>query len=104
VIFEDAPERITKGQARHPVPVILMARFAVDKEFHGKGIGRSLFFDALLRAIHASDEIGGRAFLVHAKDDEAQAFYVKFGMESSLENQRHLFLLFKDARKIVEGR
>lgn len=44
------------------VPVILMARLAVDKSAQGKGLGRTLLFDALGRALHGSEEIGGRAF------------------------------------------
>ena len=101
VAVEDAPERVTKGQPRHPIPVILMVRFAVDKAFQGKGLGRTLFFDALTRALHGAEEIGGRAFFVEAKDAEAEAFYRKFGMEPSPTNPRHLFLLFKDVRKTL---
>lgn len=101
VAVEDAPDRVTKGQPRHPVPVILMARFAVDQAFQGKGLGRTLFFDALTRALHGAEEIGGRAFFVEAKDAQAEAFYRKFGMEPSPTNPRHLFLLFKDVRKTL---
>lgn len=99
VAVEDAPARVAKGQPRHPIPVILMARFAVDKAFQGKGLGRTLFFNALTRALHGAEQIGGRAFFVEAKDEEAEAFYRKFGMEPSPNDPRCLFLLFKDARK-----
>jgi GNAT superfamily N-acetyltransferase len=101
VVLEDAPSRISKGQARHPIPIILMARFAIDTNFQGQGLGRALFFDALTRSLHASEEIGGRAFAVHAKDEEAVAFYKKFDMEPSPQNARHLFLLFKDVRNLL---
>jgi len=96
---EEAPARVMKGQGRYPVPVILMARFAVDAREQGKGYGKALFRDALRRALNGADAIGGRAFLVHAKDDEARAFYLRFGMEESPTNPRHLLLLFKDIRK-----
>ncbi len=96
---EDAPARVVKGQGRYPVPVILMARFAVDSAEQGKGLGKSLFRDALLRALSGAEAIGGRAFLVHAKDSEARAFYFKFGMEESPTNSLHLHLLFKDIRQ-----
>lgn len=98
VLPEDAPSRVMKGQARHPVPVILMARFAVDQSEQGKGLGKALLRDALRRALQGSEAIGGRAFLVHAKDESARAFYEKFDMEASPTNALHLFLLFKDIR------
>ncbi len=96
---EDAPDRVTKGQGRYPVPVILMARFAVDRSEQGKGLGKALLRDALRRALHGSEVIGGRAFLVHAKDEDARVFYRNFGMEASPTDPLHLFLLFKDIRQ-----
>jgi len=92
-----------KGQGRYPVPVILMARFAVDQAEQGKGYGKALLRDALRRALSGAEAIGGRAFLVHAKDEEARAFYLKFGMEESPTNPLHLFLLFKDIRQTLEA-
>ncbi len=99
VMPEDTPDRVMKGQGHYPVPAILMARFALDEREQGKGYGKALFRDALRRALAGSDAIGGRAFLVHAKDEEARAFYLKYGMEESPTNPYHLFLLFKDIRK-----
>ena len=99
VLPDDAPARVVKGQGRYPVPVILMARFALDKREQGKGYGKALFRDALSRALAGAEAIGGRAFLVHAKDEDARAFYARFGMEASPTNPLHLFFLFKDIRK-----
>jgi GNAT superfamily N-acetyltransferase len=79
-----------------------MARFAVDKSEQGRGLGRALFRDAMRRALNGADAIGGRAFMVHAKDEGAKAFYLKFGMEESPTNPFHLFLLFKDVRHSLE--
>jgi GNAT superfamily N-acetyltransferase len=100
---EDAPARVMKGQGRYPVPVILMARFALDLREQGKGYGKRLLRDALRRALAGAEAIGGRAFLVHAKDEEARAFYERFGMEASPTNPLHLFLPFKDIRKSLEA-
>lgn len=100
---DDTPARVLKGQARHPVPVILMARFAMDKSEQGKGLGKALLRDALRRALNGAEAIGGRAFLVHAKDEEAGNFYAKFGMEESPTNPLHLFLLFSDIRKSLDA-
>ncbi len=103
VVPDNAPVRVVKGQGRYPVPIILMARFAVDSAEQGKGLGRALFRDALRRSLSGSEAIGGRAFLVHAKDEAARAFYLKFGMEESPTNPLHLFLLFKDIRQSLEA-
>ncbi|BAZ15042.1 GCN5-related N-acetyltransferase [Calothrix sp. NIES-4071] len=100
---DDVPARVMKGQGRYPVPVILMARFAIDKAEQGKGLGKAMFRNALRRSLAGAETIGGRAFLVHAKDDEARAFYLKFGMEESPTNPLHLLLLFKDIRQSLEA-
>lgn len=70
----DAPGRVCKGLARHPVPVMILARLAVDAEFQRKGLGRALLKDALLRTLQAADIAGIRAILVHAKDEQARAW------------------------------
>jgi GNAT superfamily N-acetyltransferase len=101
---EEAPERVRKGLARHPIPVILLARLAVDVSARGQGLGVALLKDALSRSASAADEIGARAVLVHAKDDEAQAFYRHFDFEPSPTDPLHLFLLMKDLRAILRGR
>ena len=101
VTYEDATERVKKGQARHPVPVILLARLAVDQSLQGKGIGPALLKDALLRAASAADTIGARAVLVHAKDDNAKAFYEHFNFEPSPSDPYHLLLIMKDLLRIV---
>jgi GNAT superfamily N-acetyltransferase len=76
VLKHEAPERIAQGIANHPVGVILLARLAVDKSEHGKGIGKALLRDALTRISQAADLVGVRAVLVHAIDDAARDFYL----------------------------
>jgi GNAT superfamily N-acetyltransferase len=100
---ELASQRVRKGLARHPIPIMLLARLAVDIREQGKGVGKGLLKDALLRTLQAADIGGLRALLVHAKDLQAKAFYGKFGFESSPIDEFHLMLLLKDARKIVLG-
>lgn len=97
----NAPARVLKGQPRHPIPCILLARLAVDKSAQGTGLGKFLFRDALLRALRAHEQIGGRAFLVHAMDDEAKAFYARYGMIESPTDAMHLFMLFKQIRLLL---
>ena len=101
VTHEGATERAKKGLARHPIPVILLARLAVDVSLQGKRIGPALLKDALLRAASAADTIGARAVLVHAKDDDAKGFYEHFNFEPSPSDPYHLMLIMKDLVRIV---
>lgn len=101
IAHEDSPERIRKGQPRHPIPAILMARFAVDRMAQGQGLGRALFRDAILRSLTIVEHLGARAFMVDAKDDEAARFYSRFGMVAAPNNPHRLYLLFKDVRKLL---
>lgn len=98
VAREEAPDRITKGLARHPIPVVLLARLAADKAERGTGLGKALLKEALLRIDAASDIAGARAVLVHAIDDEARSFYEHFGFERSPVDDLQLMLLMKDLR------
>lgn len=102
VAFGDAPERLTKGLARHPVPVMLLARLAVSTAWQGRKIGSGLLKDAMLRTLQAADIGGIRAFAVHAKDDSAKQFYERFGFVSSPTDPLHLYRLIKDLRRSLE--
>jgi GNAT superfamily N-acetyltransferase len=98
-----APTRVTKGVPRHPVPVILLTRLAVDSSAQGRELGRALLLDALARVNAAADEIGVRALLIHAKDEEARSFYMHLAeFEPSPTDLLHLFLLMKGLRKALE--
>ena len=97
----DAPGRVGKGLARHPIPVMLLARLAIDRAEQGKGLGKALLKDALLGTAQAAEIAGIRALLVHAKDDEARAWYEQFDFEPSPTDPYHLFLLMKDLRALL---
>ena len=96
-----APQRIKQGLARYPVPVLLLARLAVDRGEQRQGLGKALLKDALLRSAQAADIAGIRAVLVHAKDDAAKAWYGHFDFEPSPTDPYHLFLLLKDLRAML---
>jgi len=101
VMREEAPERLTKGLARHPIPIMLLARLAVDRRWHGHGVGKALLKDAMERTLQAADIAGIRAFAVHAKDEEAKRFYEPFDFVPSPVDPMHLFVLLKDVRRII---
>ena len=96
VSLAEAPSSVKAGLAKYPIPVILLARLAVDVIERGQGLGAGLLRDALLRTVHAAEIAGLRAMLVHAKDDAAKAFYEKFGFEPSPIDAYHLFLKVSD--------
>lgn len=98
---ESAPARVMKGLARHSVPVMILARLAVDKEHQGKGLGKALLKDALLRTAQAADIAGIRCLLVHAKDDPARQWYLSWEFEPSPTNPYHLFLMLKDLKALL---
>jgi GNAT superfamily N-acetyltransferase len=101
VAFSDAPQRLSKGLARHPIPIMLLARMAVSTAWQGRGIGAGLLKDAMRRTLQAADIAGIRAFAVHAKDDSARSFYEHFGFIPSPSDPLHLFVLIKDLRRIA---
>jgi GNAT superfamily N-acetyltransferase len=100
---EETPRRVAQGLGQYPVPVILLARLAVDLGEQGRGLGSGLVKDAILRAAQAADIIGVRALLTHAKDEAARAFYANFGFEPSPVDELHLYLLMKDIQKTLKG-
>lgn len=100
VRYEGAPERLTKGLARHPVPVMLLARLGVGTKWHSKGIGAGLLRDAVLRTLQVADIAGVRALVVHAKNDAARSFYERFDFQPSPTDPLHLFALIKDLRNL----
>jgi GNAT superfamily N-acetyltransferase len=101
VQHEAATARVSMGLAKHPIPMILLARLAVDLTQKGKGLGSALLKHALLQSLHASDIVGCRGVVVHPKDLAAQAFYRNHGFESSPIDEFHLFLLMKDIQASV---
>lgn len=96
-----APNRVIKGLARHPVPVMILARLAVDRPHQKKGLGSALLKDALLRTLRVTDIVGIRALLVHAKDDTARNWYLNWDFETSPTDPLHLFLMIKDLKAMV---
>lgn len=99
VSYEGAPHRLSKGLARHPIPIMLLARLAVSSAWQGRGLGAGLLKDAMRRTLQAADIAGIRAFAVHAKDDRARAFYSHFGFVPSPTDPMHLYLLIKDVKR-----
>lgn len=98
------PKNLGRGMPRS-IPVILMARFAVDKSVQGQGLGRSLFVDALVR-IWSVVEKGAapvRAFVVDAKDLQAKGFYERFDMVAGPNDPMRLYMTYKKIKDTLEA-
>lgn len=98
ISHEEATPKIMARLPQYPIPVILLARLAVDQKEAGKGLGKGLLKDAIMRTIQAADIAGLRAMLTPAKDEHAKHFYLKFGFEASPIHPLTLMLSIKDIR------
>jgi GNAT superfamily N-acetyltransferase len=94
---------IARGQANHPIGIVLLTRLAVDRTQHGKGLGKALLFDALKRIEQAAGIVGVRAVMVHAIDETARRFYEHFEFEPSPVDPFQLLLLLKDLRRAIRA-
>ena len=101
VSYAGAPARLTKGLARHPVPIMLLARLAVEKSWQRQGVGKALLRDALQRTLQAADIAGIRALAVHAKDEAVKQYYERFGFIPSPTDPLHLLVLLKDLKALL---
>jgi GNAT superfamily N-acetyltransferase len=103
VAQEHAPGRVRRNMP-DPLPVMIVGRLAVDRTWQGRGVGRSLLRDAVVRTLQAA-EIGGiRAILLHAISDEAKRFYERYGFQSSPLDPMTLMITVADARKALSGK
>ncbi len=85
----------TSGVRRNmpdPVPVMVLARLAVDRRAQGQHMGASLLQDAVNRAVAVSQNAGVRALLVHALHEKAKQFYEHYGLQASPTHPMTLML------------
>lgn len=99
----EAPERIRRGMGQYPIPLVILARLAVDLDYQRLGLGFSLLQDAISRTVAIAEQAGIRALLTHPINAKADAFYRRFGFESTPAHERQLILLLKDARRFVRA-
>jgi GNAT superfamily N-acetyltransferase len=97
VTVVQAPGRFRRNMP-DPIPLVVLGRLAVDRNWQGRGFGRALVRDAAVRVIQAADTIGIRGLLVHALSDDAKAFYEGLGFEASSWDPMMLFVTLDDLR------
>jgi len=97
----ELPPDIAKKLPRYPsVPVTLLGRLAVNKEFQRRGLGEILLLDALKRALPHSREVASAAVVVDAKDENARNFYVRHDFIPFPVQPSRLFYLMKSIEKL----
>lgn len=96
IVPAQLPRSIRTGQPPDPVPCLLLGQLATDKGWAGKGIGTGLLKHALQRCVTAARLIGGRALVVNAVDDEAAAFWHRWGFQPSKDDPLILFRSIAD--------
>jgi GNAT superfamily N-acetyltransferase len=87
----ELPHGLARGEPRQ-IPAVLLARLALDRSLHGRGLGGILLADALLRVVVASETVGARYVVVDAIDDRAVDFY-----------EHHGFRRIPTTRRLVQG-
>ena len=102
VSFQSLPEKAARKLPRHPVPVILLARLAVDTTAQGQGLGSFLLLDGLSRSLQIAEQLGIHAIEVDAIDESASAFYRRYGFVPLLDSPRHLYLPVNVARLALQ--
>jgi GNAT superfamily N-acetyltransferase len=100
VLHEAATGRVRRNMP-DPVPVALLGRLAIDRQWQGRGLGAALLRDAVLRVVGAAGTIGVRALLVHAISDEAKAFYERWGFRASVTDPMTLMITIEEAQKML---
>jgi len=97
---QQAPGKIKRNMP-NPIPVMILGRLAVDRQWQSSGVGKGLLKDALFRTLTVSNQAGIRALLVHALSEDAKAFYIHHGFRESPTDQFALMLCLKDIQKYL---
>jgi GNAT superfamily N-acetyltransferase len=92
----DVSRSIKGSQAPAELPVAVLARLAVTREHHGRGLGPALLKNALISIVSAAQVVAFRGVVVHAIDDDAMSFYTKYHFQETKGMERRLILPARD--------
>ena len=90
---------MSQGMGQSPVPVVLIGRFGVDRNFQGSGIGTFMVRHAFEETLKTAQWIGVRAVMVDAKDQDAANFYGRLGFTAAVNDPLRLFMMIKDIKR-----
>lgn len=94
---------IAQANLSEPIPIVVLARLAVDRAYQGHGLGRAMFRDAALRVVQAADTIGIRGIIVHAISDDARRFYIALGFDPSPSDAMTLMVTLRDLSRAIDA-
>ncbi|HET6733952.1 GNAT family N-acetyltransferase [Mycobacterium sp.] len=103
VLRADAPVKLVRGMPAYPVGMVLLARLAVDQSQQGRGVGATLLAEALRKAVAAGEVAAARLIVVDAADEDAAAFYQRYGFVRTPENPLRLYCRMKDVRASLDS-
>jgi GNAT superfamily N-acetyltransferase len=100
VSHDEATGRLRRNMP-DPIPVMVLARLAIHREHHGKGLGVALLRDALFRTLKAAEVAGIRAILLHAISEDAKGFYLHHGFVESPIDPMTMMATLADLEKAL---
>lgn len=103
VLRAEAPAKLVRGMPAYPVGMVLLARLAVDRSEQGRGFGATLLAEALRKAVAAGEVAAARLIVVDAVDDDAAAFYERYGFVRTPEDPLRLYRRMKDIRASLDS-
>lgn len=100
VSHESAPKAMRRNMP-DPLPVLLLGRLAIDRQYHNKGLGSALLRDAMIRAVSVAADAGIFAILIHAISEQAKRFYLSRGFLESPLQPMTLIMTLETVRSIL---
>lgn len=97
---EELPRNMRRNTPEE-IPVVVLGRLATDQNYERRGIGSGMLADAISRTLNSAAEIGVRALVVHALNESAIQFYIKYGFVLSPLSERTLILPVETARQVI---
>jgi predicted N-acetyltransferase YhbS len=98
-----APSNLSRGMP-DPIPMVILARLAIDRSCQRLGLGRHLIADAVMRTLHIAEQAGVRGLLVSAIDDAAAAYYQRLGFIPAKQSEAVLMLRLSAAKDVIAKR
>lgn len=84
-----------------PIPIVVIGRLAIHKDWQGQKLGKALIRDAVLRTLNVAEVAGVRAILVHAISEDAKRFYKSCGFMESPTNPVTLVVSLSDIKMAI---